>query len=85
MTLRFLFVKFAFACHNYDKKNVHIPKFLICDKITIVFQFHSNKLCIVHNINMEGTVSQNFDIRIRFKDIKITFCFAIFITLYYFK
>ena len=72
MPLRFLFVKFAFACNNYDKKNVHIPKFLICDKINnnIVFQFHSNKLCIVHNINMEGTMSQNFDIRTRFKDIE---------------
>ena len=33
MTLRLLFVKFAFACHNYDNKNVHIAKFLICDKI----------------------------------------------------
>ena len=29
----FLFVKCVFACHNYDKKNVHIPKFLIWDKI----------------------------------------------------
>jgi len=29
MSLRFLFVKFAFACHIY----VHIPKFLIGDKI----------------------------------------------------
>ena len=28
----FLFVKFAFAWHNYDKKNVQIPKVLICDK-----------------------------------------------------
>jgi len=70
MSLRVLFVKFAFACHNYDKKNGHIPKFLFATKLTIVFQFHSNKLCIVHNINMEGTVSHNFDIRIRFKDIE---------------
>ena len=33
MTFMFLFVKFPFACHNYDIKNVHIPKFFICDKI----------------------------------------------------
>jgi len=39
-------------------------------KFTIVFQFHSNKLCIVHNINMEGIVPQNFDIRFSFKDIE---------------
>jgi len=35
---------------------------------------------------MEWTVSQNCDIRIRFKDIeKKPIFFAIFITLYYFK
>ncbi len=33
MSLRFIFLMFAFACHNYEKKIVHIPKFLICDKI----------------------------------------------------
>ena len=32
MTLRFLYVKFTFACHFYDNKIVHIPKVLICDK-----------------------------------------------------
>ena len=36
-----------------------------------MFQFYSSKLCIVHTINMEGTVSQNFDIRIRLKNISL--------------
>jgi len=53
---------------NYDKKIAHILMFWFGIKLTVVF--HSNQLCIVYNINMEGTVSQNIDIRIRFKDIE---------------
>jgi len=80
MSLGFLFVNFAFACHSYDKLRVivmtrKIPVFTFfifrfAIKLTIVFQFHSNKLCIVHKINMEGTMSQNFDILVSFKDIE---------------
>jgi len=43
MTLRFLYVKFAFACNNYDNKNVHIPKFLICDKINSLVSISSKQ------------------------------------------
>ena len=63
MSLRFLFVKFAFACHSYDKLRVivmtrKIPVFTFfifrfAIKLTIVFQFHSNKLSIVHNISAQ--------------------------------
>ena len=47
MTLGFLYVNFAFACHNYDNKNVHIPKFLICDKINncVTISFKQTLYC----------------------------------------